>query len=170
MASLRMDQAAAMTVDEVIEACRTSLQSGLSPDEAKHRLSVHGPNTFEITKEEPLWKKYLDQVSVFVLRMCHVSLAFFSLAGQVNNILTKPLYCNYIYIYTALFFLSYSKPLYCNYIYIYKALFFLSYSKPLYCNYIYIYTALFFLSYSKPLYCNYIYIYKALFFLFNNYF
>ena len=115
MASLRMDQAAAMTVDEVIEACRTSLQSGLSPDEAKHRLSVHGPNTFEITKEEPLWKKYLDQVSVFVLRMCHVSLAFFSLAGQVSNILTKPLYCNYIYIYTALFFLSYSHCVSCTF-------------------------------------------------------
>lgn len=65
MTSLRMDQAAAMTVDEVIEACRTSLQSGLSPDEAKHRLSVHGPNTFEITKEEPLWKKYLNQVSAW---------------------------------------------------------------------------------------------------------
>ena len=115
MASLRMDQAAAMTVDEVTEACRTSLQLGLSPDEAKHRLSVHGPNTFEITKEEPLWKKYLDQVSVFVFRVSHVSLAFFSFAGQVNDILTKPLYCNYIYIYTALFFLSYSHCVSCTF-------------------------------------------------------
>ena len=59
-----MDQAAAMTVDGVTEACRTSLQLGLTHEEARHRLTVHGPNTFEITKQDPLWKKYLDQASI----------------------------------------------------------------------------------------------------------
>lgn len=50
-----------MTVEQVTEVCRTSLHSGLTHGEAQRRLVVHGPNTFEITKEDPLWKKYLDQ-------------------------------------------------------------------------------------------------------------
>ncbi|XP_076470159.1 calcium-transporting ATPase type 2C member 1-like [Babylonia areolata] len=61
MVSLHVDQAAAMRVEEVEEMCRTDLQRGLTHQEARLRLSVHGPNTFEISKEEPLWKKYLDQ-------------------------------------------------------------------------------------------------------------
>ncbi|KAL8564591.1 ATPase, P-type (transporting), HAD superfamily, subfamily IC [Nucella lapillus] len=61
ISSLKVGEAAAMTVEEVSVAYRTSLQRGLTHQEALHRRSVHGPNTFEISKEEPLWKKYLDQ-------------------------------------------------------------------------------------------------------------
>lgn len=61
MGSLRVGQASSLTVDEVVEACRTDLRCGLTWEEARRRLSIHGPNLFDITKEEPIWKKYLEQ-------------------------------------------------------------------------------------------------------------
>ena len=70
MSSLPLDQAAAMTVEDVSRACRTSLHAGLTSDEARHRLSLHGPNTFDINKDEPLWKKYLGQVSIKLEPCC----------------------------------------------------------------------------------------------------
>ncbi|XP_035825930.1 calcium-transporting ATPase type 2C member 1 [Aplysia californica] len=61
MSQLKSSEASAMTVREVQDMCRTDLDHGLRSDEARRRLLVHGPNNFDITKEEPLWKKYLDQ-------------------------------------------------------------------------------------------------------------
>lgn len=63
MTSLKVEQAARMTVAGVAEACRTNLILGLTHEEAHNRLAIHGPNTFDISKDDPLWKKYLDQVS-----------------------------------------------------------------------------------------------------------
>lgn len=61
MMSLSVDRAAVLAVEQVAEACRTDLHRGLPHEEASRRRAIHGPNTFEITKEDPLWKKYLDQ-------------------------------------------------------------------------------------------------------------
>ncbi|XP_041377017.1 calcium-transporting ATPase type 2C member 1-like [Gigantopelta aegis] len=61
MASLKSDKAVHMSVEEVSEMCQTNLDLGLTTDEVTRRKHIYGPNEFEITKEEPLWKKYLGQ-------------------------------------------------------------------------------------------------------------
>ena len=62
MGSMRADQAAGMTVEEIVHACHTDPVNGLTSDEAYNRLAIHGANSFEIKKAEPLWKKYFEQV------------------------------------------------------------------------------------------------------------
>lgn len=61
MVHLRSDEAASLTYQNVASRLRTNLHSGLHQDEAEHRRKIHGFNEFEITEEEPLWKKYLGQ-------------------------------------------------------------------------------------------------------------
>ena len=63
MASLRSDKAVHMSVEDVSEICQTSVDFGLTSDEVARRKLIYGPNEFDIAKEEPLWKKYLGQVS-----------------------------------------------------------------------------------------------------------
>lgn len=71
MTLLRSTDVSCMSVEEVQEACRTHLQAGLSDEEAKRRHTMYGPNDFEIAKEEPLWRKFLGQVSEDVY-LCRV--------------------------------------------------------------------------------------------------
>ena len=54
--------AASMSYREVAEKVKADIHYGLSSAEATRRRQVHGYNEFEITEEEPLWKKYLGQV------------------------------------------------------------------------------------------------------------
>jgi magnesium-transporting ATPase (P-type) len=42
----------------------TNIDTGLNQSEVTQRRSYHGFNEFEISKEEPLWKKYLGEVCV----------------------------------------------------------------------------------------------------------
>ena len=63
MTQLKSSGAACIGVREVQDRFRTDLEHGLTSEEAKRRLLVHGPNNFDITKEDPLWRKYLDQVT-----------------------------------------------------------------------------------------------------------
>ena len=66
MTSLRAKEAERMGVEEVQQVCRTDVQNGLSTEEAARRLKVYGPNLFDINQEEPVWKKYLEQVRNFL--------------------------------------------------------------------------------------------------------
>ena len=45
---------------------QTSMSHGLSNDDATQRHKICGYNEFEITEDEPLWKKYLGQVRQFL--------------------------------------------------------------------------------------------------------
>lgn len=63
MRSLRTEEACGWTYDEVATLLNTNIHKGLSWKEADHRLSIHGFNEFEVTQEEPLWKKYVEQVN-----------------------------------------------------------------------------------------------------------
>ena len=58
-------KAAIISSQEVLERLQSNAHEGLSTQEAERRLRVHGHNEFEIATEEPLWKKYLDQVTNF---------------------------------------------------------------------------------------------------------
>ncbi|KAK0149642.1 Calcium-transporting ATPase type 2C member 1 [Merluccius polli] len=42
-------------------ACQAELQLGLSLEEVARRRAYHGWNEFDISEEEPLWKKYICQ-------------------------------------------------------------------------------------------------------------
>ncbi|GFY72533.1 calcium-transporting ATPase type 2C member 1 [Trichonephila inaurata madagascariensis] len=61
MRHLRTDEACRWTYDEVATLLNTNIHNGLSWQEANRRLSLYGFNEFEVTQEEPLWKKYIEQ-------------------------------------------------------------------------------------------------------------
>lgn len=56
------EEAGKLSTDDIIYKLRADPQRGLTTNEAERRLMVHGYNEFEISKEDPLWKKYLEQV------------------------------------------------------------------------------------------------------------
>lgn len=41
---------------------QADLQSGLTQEEVSRRRAYHGWNEFDISEEEPLWRKYISQV------------------------------------------------------------------------------------------------------------
>ncbi|XP_059138634.1 calcium-transporting ATPase type 2C member 1-like [Physella acuta] len=61
MSQLGSRGSASLTVSEIRDLFRTDLEYGLSSDEAYRRLIIHGPNNFDISVDDPLWRKYLDQ-------------------------------------------------------------------------------------------------------------
>lgn len=63
MKHLSTEEASKQPFEEVAARLETDIRSGLSWEEADARLKAHGPNEFEVKTEEPLWKKYLEQVS-----------------------------------------------------------------------------------------------------------
>ena len=60
---LRTAEAAALTHETVVERLRVDPSHGLSWAEAGVRQKVYGTNSFEVKDADPLWKKYLEQVS-----------------------------------------------------------------------------------------------------------
>ena len=50
------------SAQEVASRLGANLHYGLSSYEVERRRKLAGCNEFEISEEEPLWKKYLDQV------------------------------------------------------------------------------------------------------------
>lgn len=58
---LSSDRAATLDARDVISYMRVNPAEGLSVTEASGRRNVHGFNEVNVTKPEPLWKKYLDQ-------------------------------------------------------------------------------------------------------------
>ena len=63
MAYLSSSEASGINCHEVAQKMRTNLAEGLSNRDAVERRQMHGYNEFDIQEDEPLWKKYLGQVS-----------------------------------------------------------------------------------------------------------
>ncbi|XP_021371301.1 calcium-transporting ATPase type 2C member 1-like isoform X1 [Mizuhopecten yessoensis] len=61
MSTICSEDACQLSVAETENQLRTESSTGLEQEEADRRRAVHGYNEFEITKDEPLWKKYLGQ-------------------------------------------------------------------------------------------------------------
>ena len=61
--SLRAQDAATYGVEAVLRKLGAKASKGLSNLEAEERRKVHGANEFLIKEDDPLWKKYLNQVS-----------------------------------------------------------------------------------------------------------
>lgn len=60
--TLRASEAALKPVSEVLAGLRTNSSRGLASSEVEERRRLHGLNEFIIKEEDPLWKKYLNQV------------------------------------------------------------------------------------------------------------
>ncbi|XP_026083825.1 calcium-transporting ATPase type 2C member 1-like [Carassius auratus] len=58
---LTSKKASELPVNEVVCALQADLQYGLTRDEVTRRRAYHGWNEFDISEEEPLWKKYISQ-------------------------------------------------------------------------------------------------------------
>ena len=63
---LKCDKASELTCEEVSEYLHTDLKNGLSWKDSEARRQLYGFNEFQVTTEEPLWKKYLEQVTFFI--------------------------------------------------------------------------------------------------------
>ena len=63
--SVRAREAAAFSVGEILRRLGAKPSKGLSSGEAEERRQLHGTNEFIIKEDDPLWKKYLNQVSFF---------------------------------------------------------------------------------------------------------
>ncbi|XP_056331264.1 calcium-transporting ATPase type 2C member 1 [Danio aesculapii] len=58
---LTSKKASELPVNEVACALQADLQFGLNREEVEQRRTYHGWNEFDISEDEPLWKKYLSQ-------------------------------------------------------------------------------------------------------------
>ncbi|XP_011899392.1 PREDICTED: calcium-transporting ATPase type 2C member 1 isoform X10 [Cercocebus atys] len=58
---LTSKKASELPVSEVASILQADLQNGLNKCEVSHRRAFHGWNEFDISEDEPLWKKYISQ-------------------------------------------------------------------------------------------------------------
>ncbi|GAB1294609.1 Calcium-transporting ATPase type 2C member 1 [Apodemus speciosus] len=58
---LTSKRASELAVSEVAGLLQADLQNGLNQSEVSHRRAFHGWNEFDISEDEPLWKKYISQ-------------------------------------------------------------------------------------------------------------
>lgn len=66
--ALAVHMAADVLTSDLRSGPQADLQVGLSQPEVVRRRAYHGWNEFDIGEEEPLWKKYIAQVSVMATR------------------------------------------------------------------------------------------------------
>ena len=59
---MRSAEASMLSYEDIAHQLQVDPQTGLSSVEVDSRRRNHGYNEFDITTEEPLWKKYLGQV------------------------------------------------------------------------------------------------------------
>ena len=61
--TMRASEAAVSTIADIVHRLRADCSKGLDTEQVERRRGVHGYNEFEIKEDDPLWKKYLNQVS-----------------------------------------------------------------------------------------------------------
>ena len=61
-------KAASLSVEDILKEFRTDAKVGLKHDEAERRRMLHGLNEFDMVEETPLWCRYMDQVSWFMVQ------------------------------------------------------------------------------------------------------
>ena len=55
-------KAASIPVKDLEGIYHTNLEHGMSQDEAVRREKICGPNEFDVKEDDPLWRRYLNQV------------------------------------------------------------------------------------------------------------
>ncbi|CAG0883662.1 unnamed protein product [Cyprideis torosa] len=61
LCGMKTAEASEKSVEEVTTQLRTDTRLGLTWHEARERQKVHGLNEFQITEDDPIWKKYIEQ-------------------------------------------------------------------------------------------------------------
>ena len=64
MDTLKSSEASSSSVVEVMQQLRVDGDGGLSAGEAERRRRIHGFNELLIAEEEPIWRKYINQVFI----------------------------------------------------------------------------------------------------------
>ena len=64
--TMRASEAAVSTVADIVHRLRADCSKGLTTEQVEKRREVHGFNEFEIKEDDPLWRKYINQVGSFL--------------------------------------------------------------------------------------------------------
>ena len=64
--TMRASEAAVSTIADVVHRLRADCSKGLNAEHVERRREVHGLNEFEIKEDDPLWRKYINQVLCYV--------------------------------------------------------------------------------------------------------
>lgn len=59
-------EASSLRVEEIAGRLQVDIRTGLWWEEASHRKQLFGHNEFNVKEEEPTWKKYAEQVYLFI--------------------------------------------------------------------------------------------------------
>ena len=62
VSAMRASEAAVSTIPDVVRRLRADSSKGLNTEQVEQRRQVHGFNEFEIKEDDPLWRKYINQV------------------------------------------------------------------------------------------------------------
>ena len=96
-AHIPSSEASLSSVGDVVHALEADANDGLGVDEARKRLLVVGPNEFKISKEEPLWRKYISQASTERMQRtdkCHSAISIFRIVQGSHDTFTSRLSCS----------------------------------------------------------------------------
>jgi magnesium-transporting ATPase (P-type) len=63
MTFLTSESASCVSSTEVLNLLNTDSRNGLGDNEVSLRRKLYSSNEFQVTKSDPLWKKYLEQVN-----------------------------------------------------------------------------------------------------------
>ena len=63
LTQMRASEAAVSPVADVVHRLGSDCSQGILREEVGRRQQLHGLNEFEIREDDPLWRKYLNQVS-----------------------------------------------------------------------------------------------------------
>ena len=64
--TMRASEAAVSTITDIVHRLRADCSKGLTTEQVEQRREVHGLNDFEIKEDDPLWRKYINQVAVLL--------------------------------------------------------------------------------------------------------
>ncbi|XP_029445206.1 calcium-transporting ATPase type 2C member 1 isoform X2 [Rhinatrema bivittatum] len=82
---LASKKASELPVSEVASILQANIQNGLNNSEVCHRRAFHGWNEFEISEDEPLWKKYISQFKNPLLMLLLASAVISVLMHQFDD-------------------------------------------------------------------------------------
>jgi len=98
MRCLKSAEASQSSYYDIASQLEVDIHVGLSEYEVGQRRRNHGYNEFDITRDDPLWKKYLDQASA-VCVLSHYDLKCISVSIRYSVVKQSPVgevFCKFL--------------------------------------------------------------------------
>uniref|UniRef100_A0A5G2QFD1 Calcium-transporting ATPase n=1 Tax=Sus scrofa TaxID=9823 RepID=A0A5G2QFD1_PIG len=95
---LTSKKASELPVSEVAGILQADLQNGLNKCEVSHRRAFHGWNEFDISEDEPLWKKYISQFKNPLIMLLLASAVISVLMHQFDDAVSITVECTYLHL------------------------------------------------------------------------